>query len=73
MMTLMMKSSIGFIPLIRVLHTVRTKANKIFIGHYTIGNMDKHEKELSVNCGVTLIDFSFVILPGNKDFYPYFR
>lgn len=74
MMTLMMKNLVGFIPLIRVLHTVQTKANKIFfIDHYTIENMDKHEKELSVNCGATLINLGFVKLPSNKDFYPYFR
>lgn len=74
LLTLMMKSMKGFIPLIRVLYTIRTKANKFFfIDKRTIESMGKYEKDASTNCGATIVNLGQVRLPRHHAFYPFFR
>lgn len=74
MMTLMMKSLTGIIPLVRVLHTVRTRAKKVFfVDEVTLRNMRREEREITANCGATLISLGVVKLPKHHAFYPFFR
>lgn len=74
MMTLMMRSLTGLIPLVRVLHTVGTRAKKVFfVDEVTMTNMRIEEREITSNCGATLISLGVVKLPRNHAFYPFFR
>lgn len=74
LLTLMMRDVTGFIPLVRLLYTIRTKANKVFfIDYNTIENMNQHEKDVAANCGATIINLGFVRLPRFHSFYPFSR